>query len=88
MPLMGLRVSVLQKRTGGGNKVANLRRAGRLERVKPIFPRGKTSKGAVKRDLSLLAASPGTDGFERSTRGEGESPEEDETQESTLPRSP
>lgn len=68
--------------------MTNLRRAGRLERVKPISSRGKTSKGAVERDLSLLAASSRTDGFERSAREEGESPEEDETQESTLPQSP
>jgi len=45
--------------------VTNLRRAGRLERVKPISPRGKTSKDAVVRDLSLMAVSSRTDCSER-----------------------
>jgi len=66
--------------------VTNLRRAGRLERVKPTFPRGKTLKDASSKDMSFGVVSLRADRFrEKAVCGKGESPEEDETQESTLP---
>jgi hypothetical protein len=48
----------LIKGSGGGKKVANLRRAGRLEKVKPTQVSGKTLKGVVARDMSIAAVSP------------------------------
>jgi hypothetical protein len=61
--------------------VRNLRRVGRLERVKPTSPRGKTPKGVLGRTASGSKVSPRED-CRKVLRGEGEHPEEDEAQES------
>jgi hypothetical protein len=56
-----------------GDKVGNLKRGGRLERVKPSFPRIKPLKGAMVRTVSCTTVSPREVGPERAlVREEGD----------------